>query len=274
MGLAYRISIYANEANWLSYEGFSTNYMGKAKEVHLTDDINFSPRNVMRVSDGDGSADFKVWKNGVMQDYITTVTPPYTYEAVGDKRHSLAVVGNTLEWTKPDGTVVRYARGTYVNAGSGGGFFETVYPNGFTVHSANDISSNTGFQLRGINVPDYRPMDKADNPNLIQAPPAGSSAGSGWSSMNPLYVKAINTAIEYCAPLPAVCAPTQSWPTATIEWPAGMPRTVFIGDSVVKVTDAGGAVTARSATRRTGSPTPAGTSLTTPIIRTPGRWQA
>lgn len=241
MGLSYTVNIYANEARW-GAEGFSAAYSGQAQAVLLTTEINYSPSRVMRVSDGSSSVDFKVLVNGVVQTDFLNLPPPYTYEPVGDLRDTLEVNGTYLDWTKPDGTIARFLRlGT--NADYGAGMTQIIYPNGFIIYtSRTNITNNAGFQLRAMMEPDHRPFDKVDNPNLTGGvPPATSSAGSGWSSTNPKYVKAINNAIEYCGPDP--CNLLRSWPTATFEWPAGMPRTLFIGDSIVRVHDASGAVT-------------------------------
>jgi hypothetical protein len=198
----------------------------------------------MRVSDGNSSVDFKVLVNGVMQRDFLNLQPPYTYEPIGDQRNTLEVNGTYLDWTQADGTIVRFMRfGT--TADYGAGMTQIVQPNGLTTTIGSDgIRNNAGYQLKPILVPDNRPFDKVDNPNLdSNVPPAGSSAAQGWTGSNPTYVKAINNAFEYCAPAPTACNPTQSWPTATFEWPPGTPRTLFIGDSVVKVIDASGAAT-------------------------------
>lgn len=243
MGLSYRISIYANE-NWGGSYGFASNFNGEAKVVLLSTEVNYVPWHVMRVSDDVETADFKVLVNGQVQNGFYNTPLPYTYEPVGDARHSLDVVGNTLEWTKPDGTVVTFSRGaTY--AGSGGSLNRITYPNGRIIDLSAGITTNTGYQLVPGFVLDHRPFDKVDNPNLWNVPPASSSAGSGWSISNPKHMVALNTAIEHCAPAtrPATCPLTHTWPTATFDWPAGMPRTLFIGDSVVSVTRADGAST-------------------------------
>jgi YD repeat-containing protein len=249
MGLSYSISVYANEARW-GAEGFHFSYDGKVERVVLTNEIGYpAPGSVMRASDDTGAADFVVYVNGVLQSNFDGLQPPYTYVAYGDQRQILEVNGQWLEWTKPDGTIVRYFRGTQTRADAGGALRQIVRPNGLTIDvtgvndTVGDVRSNTGFQLRAIMVPDTRPFDKVDNPNLIGVPAASTSAASGWSANNPKFVKALNAAIEYCAPAPAACTPALTWPTATIEYPAGMPRTLFIGDSVVRVLDATQAAT-------------------------------
>jgi YD repeat-containing protein len=242
-GLSYSISVFANEANWGGAHGFTSNYDGEAKAVLLSNDGGYSPVYIMRVNDDTGSADFKVLVNGVVVDFIASTPPPFTYVAIGDQRHSLVVNGTSLEWTKPDGTLVRFSH-SGTTAGSGGIMTQIVRPNGYTISVGGDgLTSNRGFQLKPTLVPDNRPMEKTDNLNIINTQPASSSAGSGWSSLNPKYMTALNNAFEYCVPAPVTCSPSQSWPTATFDWPPGMPRTMFIGDSVVTVTDATGATT-------------------------------
>jgi hypothetical protein len=244
MGLSYTVSVYANEARW-GAEGFSSAFNGFARAVQLTTQIGYSPWRVMRVTDGRSSVDFKVLVDGVMQSDFLGLQPPYSYEPIGDQRDTLEVNGTYLDWTKADGTVVRFLRfGT--TADYGAGMTQFIHPNGLTINiGADGITNSAGFQLKPMLEPDHRPFDKVDNPNIgFGVPPAGSSAAQGWSSFNPTYVKALNNAIEYCAPAPTPCNPTRSWPTATIEYPPGMPRTLFIGDSIIKVIDASGAVTA------------------------------
>jgi len=238
-GVAYRISVYANEANWGGDPGFMTNYSGKAKPVLVTPTgTNYY---VMRVNDDGGSADFNVIVNGTVQQNMINIAQPYTYSPVGDARHSLVVNGNYLEWTKPDGTLVRYVRGANAVAGATGVYVQTTFPNGFTIDvNSSGVTTNTGFQLNAIYEPDYTPMAKTDRSLPAYVPAATTTAGSGWSNLNPKYVKAVNNAYEFW---PAgEFTPTYAWPSATIEWPAGTPRTLFIGDSVVRITDAGGGV--------------------------------
>lgn len=246
MGLSHRISVYANEFAFLNFRGFSDNLRAQTRYVNLSQEANYSPKAVLRVSDFAGSADFRVEVNGARVEQFFSTPPPYTYVAVGDERHTLVSNGALLEWTKPDGTLVKFTRAVDAAAGATGLLSEIVYPNGFTITvtpGGMGIQSNTGFQLKSIYVQDTRPMDKANNPNLINVHPALTSAASGWSSANPKYVKAINNAVEFCSPTAQDCSLTYPWPTATFDWPAGMPRTMFIGESTINVIDPEGGIT-------------------------------
>lgn len=239
-GLSYRISVFANEANWGGDPGFMTNYSGRAKPIQVAPPgSNYF---VMRVSDDSGSADFHTIVGGAVQQNMVNVPQPYTYSAVGDTRHTLVVNGTYLDWTKPDGTLVRYLRGANAVAGAWGSYIQTVLPNGVTIDlSSSGITTNTGFQLKPIYEADTTPMAKTDRSLPAYVPTATTTAGSGWSSQNPKYIKALNNAYEYW-PSSGSFTPTYTWPSATIEWPAGTPRTLFIGDSIVRITDAGGGV--------------------------------
>ncbi|MFD1218363.1 RHS repeat domain-containing protein [Microbulbifer celer] len=246
MGLSHRISVYANDFAFLNYRGFSDNLRAQTRYVNLSQEATYSPKAVLRVSDFVDSADFRVEVNGARVEQFHSTPPPYTYIAVGDERHTLVSNGALLEWTKPDGTIVKFTRAANAAAGATGLLSEIIRPNGFTITvtpGGMGIQSNTGFQLKSIYAQDSRPMDKPDNPDLIGVPTALTSAASGWSSANPKQVKAINNAVEFCAPTAQDCSLTNPWPTATFDWPAGMPRTMFIGESTVKVTDAQGGIT-------------------------------
>lgn len=246
MGLTHRISVYGNELAFLNNRGFSDNLRAQTRYVNLSQEPNYSPQAVLRVSDFQDSADFRVEVNGVRVEQFISTPPPYTYLPVGDERHELEASGNFLLWTKPDGTVVKFTRAANAAAGAQGLLSEILYPNGFNITvtpGGMGVQSNTGFQLKSIYVQDTNPMDKPNNPNLVNVNPALTSAASGWSSANPRYIKAINNAFEFCTPTDQDCDLDYNWPTATFDWPPGMPRTMFIGESTVSITDADGGVT-------------------------------
>ncbi len=246
MGLSHRISIYANEFQYVNMRGFNDNMRQITRYVHLSQNPNYSPQAVLSVSDGADSAQFRVEVNGVRVEQFAGTPQPYTYIAVGDERNSLVVNGALLEWTKPDGTVVTFTRTVGAHASAQGLLSEIVYPNGYTITitpGGVGIQSNTGFQLKSIYGSDTRPMGKPNNLNLINVHPATTSQASGWSTANPIQIVAINNALEFCVPTDQVCSLNIAWPTATFDWPAGMPRTMYIGESTISITDAAGGIT-------------------------------
>jgi hypothetical protein len=252
MGLLHSVSIDANEFKYQGYQGFRDKFYGQARNAELSTDPYFSPRNVLRVYDFAETVDFLYCAGAgacvygqALQQYGAALATGYWYQSMGDERHTLVVdPGNSsiLIWTKPDGTQVRFWRGGQ-NAATEGLLTDITYPNGFridVVYGGMSVNTNTGFQLKALYPADNRPLDKADNPNLVNAPPANSAS---WALQNPKYIKAINNAYEYCAPTATDCTLTNTWPTATFNWPAGMPRTMFIGTSDVTVTDSAGRTT-------------------------------
>jgi hypothetical protein len=243
MGLSHSISVDANEFNFQSYRGFRHKYFGEARNVTLSTDPYFSPQNVLRVSDSSDTAEFRYWSGGALQQSGWGLISGYSYVSHGDERHTLDWDTNYLYWTKPDGTVVRFSRTSPPEAASSALLVDVTYPTGFRIEvwaGGMSVNTNTGFQLKGFYPPDNRPLDKPDKPYLWNAPPASSS---GWAQSNPKYIKGINSAIEYCAPTATDCAISNDRPTATFNWPAGMPRTMFLGDSQVSVIDALGRTT-------------------------------
>jgi hypothetical protein len=252
MGLSHSISVYANELDFRNNWGFSDKYWVKLRYLHLTSPAVSAIPEVLRVSDGFGSADFQAYVNGSPVQAFRDTPPPYTYMAVGDERNSLVSNNDELIWTKPDGTVVKFSRAPNAAAGAEGNMKEITYPNGFQISidwaGLQSVRTNTGFELKYLYEADNRPMDKPDNPILINAPTLGAgtpltSANFGFSQRNPRYIKAINNAYEYCAPAAATCSLTYIWPTAGFEWPPGMPRTMYIGDSQARITSPEGEVT-------------------------------
>jgi hypothetical protein len=245
MGLSHSVSVIANEFNFTGYRGFQDKFYARARNVRLCiQPGSCNPLNVMRVHDFSDTVSFAYHVNGVLAQ-SGDATSGYTYVATDDERHTLEGIGNELVWTKPDGTVVRFDRGTNpVKPATAGGLIKSVeYPNGFTIWvnaAGASVNTNTGFQIKHFFEPDNRPMGKTDNPN-INAPAISSS----WQLINPKYVRGINAAVEHCAWTSANCTLQlpERWPKATFEWPAGMPRTMYIGDSIAKVIDAAGLTT-------------------------------
>jgi hypothetical protein len=246
MGLSHRVSIYANEFSFLHNWGYADKFWSETRYVQLSTLPGAPIPSVFRLSGPTGSADFRVVVNGNPVPEFRNTPPPYSYVPIGDERHSLVSNNDELVWTNPDGTLVKFYRGPNATAGATGLMKEIVYPNGFTISIAvfgmQSVNTNTGFQLKYLYEADHRPMEKADKPHLMNAPPLATSSQSGWMSRNPQHIKGINNAVEYCAPAATTCSLTHAWPTATFGWPAGMPRTMFIGESQATIINAAGAV--------------------------------
>ena len=246
MGLSHSISIDANEFNYSGYKGFRDKFFGQARNETISTDSNFTPQNVLRVFDFSETVEFEYWTGGSSpQNAGWGLTSGYTYKSHGDPRHTLDWDTNFLYWTKPDGTVVRYSRGSG-DAASSALLVDITYPNGFRIEVTSagmSVNTNTGFQLKALYPIDNRPLDKTDKPYLQNAPPANSAT---WAQANPGSIKGINNAFEYCLATATSCSLSNSWPTATFIWPAGMPRTMFLGDTSVSVVDSLGRTTTLS----------------------------
>jgi hypothetical protein len=242
------------------YYAYTDKYGGSAKYELLAANfklISESPApdfplfKVMKVFDSDSSEEFMILVNGQIIGNIPSDSsvPSYTYLALADRRSTLKVNGNFLEWTKADGTLTRYIRKPNAGPTDFGGLYDITYPNGYKVDirkvthpngvftSTVSVQSNTGFQLKYVHEVDNRPLDPAKtsgtrNPYI----PADSNT---WSFVNPKKIMGVNNAIDYCSTnddLP--CNVTKNWPTATFNWPAGMPRAFYVGSSTFSVVDA------------------------------------
>jgi RHS repeat-associated protein len=241
MGLSDTISVRANEFDFNGNRGFNHKYYATAKNVELCTSTTCSPRNIMRVYDGSGTADFAYYVGGVQQQ-DGSATSNYSYVAVGDTRHTLEVSGNQFKWIKPDGTEVYFSRpgALPIAASAGGTLLRIVAPNGFTIRvtqAGSSVNTNTGFQLKRVYEPDDRPIDK---PGYAAYP---SSAQQAWSTHNPKYVYGVNAAVEWCAATATTCSFTRTWPRATFHWPPAMPRTMKYGTTSIPVTNAQGITT-------------------------------
>jgi hypothetical protein len=225
MGLSHSVSVYANEFNFPGMRGFADKYYNRADEVQLcTSPSACNPMTVMRVQD---------WSDS--QSFAFSGTSPSGYSPVSDERHSLEVSGSEFLWTKPDGTVVHFNRGAPNRPSNWGGTLsKVVYPNGFTIWvNQGSVNTNTGFQLKYQFDGTNPPLDKTEPPNL-QAPIVDAT----WHLLNPKRVVAVNSWKVRCPWTTGSCLDSlNGWPFAEFSWPAGMPRTMYIGDSLVKVTD-------------------------------------
>lgn len=242
LGLAHTISSYTNNFSMTGYYGYQDKFYGKGRVIVLKNQGGVF-LDAISVSDFDGTSNFSVMVNNQVQRADSQILSGYIYVAMGDTRNILErKADGFVYWTKPDGTVSKYEGGPNTYPSSIGLLLQVSYPNGFTVSVdwiGRKITTNTGFALKYIHQFDEvdRYMD-ASKPTLTttQIPPVVPEA---WASFNPKYIQAINTAKENC--LTQTC--TGEWPKAEFDWPAGMPRTIYLGDSTFRVIDAMGSET-------------------------------
>lgn len=242
MGLSHSISNYTNNFSITGFRGYQDKYYTKGRVTELDSRIA-TYKNVMRVHDTGGSVDFELLVDGVPVNFTGTYVANYTYRALGDTRNTLVPVNDRVVWTKPDGTEVRFERGSVGYPDQVGLLRQIKLPNGFTidVDNANKrVTTNTGFALKYIHQYDVADaMMEASKYGITNSTEVPAVNAEMWATHNPKYVQAINTSIENC--LTQNC--TKNWPKAEFKWPAGMPRAIFLGDSTLKVTDSKGAAT-------------------------------
>ncbi|MGM8226477.1 hypothetical protein ACSV5M_07835, partial [Cellvibrio sp. ARAG 10.3] len=242
MGLSHSISNYTNNFSITGYRGYQDKFYAKGRVTEI-DSRPSTYKNVMRVHDISGSADFELIVGGVPVNIGTGQVSSYTYRALGDRRHTLERRSDGVYWTKPDGTVVKFDGGAIGYPNQVGLMKQIQYPNGFTIdvdYLNKRVTTNTGFALKYIH--EYDPADATMAPEKydIQYDSVNPKVEPQiWAAHNPKYVQAINTSVENC--LTSNCI--GDWPKAEFDWPAGMPRAIYLGDSTFKVTDATGGVT-------------------------------
>jgi YD repeat-containing protein len=242
MGLSHSISNYTNNFSISGYRGYQDKFFARGVVTEI-DTRPSTYKNVLRVHDISGSADFQPIVGGVPVNIGPGTPTNYIYSALGDKRHSLERRSDGVYWTKPDGTVVIFEGSITGSADQVGQMKQIRYPNGFTIYVDylnKRVTTNTGFALKYIH--QYDPADSTLEP--AKAAIRYDSVTPRvepeiWASRNPKYVQAINTSVENC--LTSNCV--TNWPKAEFKWPAGMPRAIFLGDSTFRVTDATGGVT-------------------------------
>lgn len=253
-GLSHDISSHTNKFSVRGHSGYLDKYAGGASWVSLGQNIKLGDRSMERISV------LRVFAMGSTADFITihngdysgnhSLTANYHYEALGDTRNTLDISADRrhLYWTQVDGTVVTLLRARSPKSSSPAAFKQIVYPNGLTitVNDITSITSNTGYQLKYDYIDDHRPIAASKRgrdfgPTQSNVPPENPLQ---WSQHNPKFIRGINNAVEYCDPLrTSPCELSHRWPTATFNWPGGMPRAIFIDDSVFSVTDMEGGVT-------------------------------
>lgn len=263
--------------------GYIDKYAGNAKYTVLGEysTVALSGQNcnpgdqveVMRVFGPAGSEDFKILVNGQFDcDFDDSASNPvtsgYIFQALGDARHTLEVIRSGdprygdyphgLKWTTADGTELYYSRQKYATAQ--GRLREIVYPDGLTVSiGLGGVTTNTGFQLKyeydTANVQGLSTAKQAlyedlagelDNYAAGQVLQMPVAAPGQFAAANPRHVRAINRALEYCPAdydQPSCGHLKHDWPSATFTWPGGMPRAIYLDDSVFTVKDAAGGIT-------------------------------
>lgn len=250
LALTHSISITSNDlANLDSYiRGYKEKYRGGIrKRIHTLnlEEVNRSIFYTIYVSDHEISADF-------------IITPDGKFESIGDKRLQLSVADlHHYVLTKPDGTRVYFyskqaiptpipqghnAYGSMIKIEYASGFVIQIHKDGDNIGSKiTSVNSNNGLQLKYIYEVHNRPLDSGKN--SIKTNPNVPADSLNWSSDFPAKIIALNNAVEICPIRSNGCTTINEWPTATYEWPDGMPRAFYIGKSSFSVTDAGGVTT-------------------------------
>lgn len=249
--LSHSITVSSNElVNFDSYiSGYKEKYRGGIRRrVHTNESgPQVTPRyfEVITVSDHELSEDFIINSSG-------------QFEPLSNKTLQLTVDDNHhFVLTKTDGTKVYfYSRSTipstisenYIPYAS---MSKIVYANGFiiSIHKdGNNISSkitsvntNNGLQLKYIYDVGYTPLEASklsatSNANVI-------NDSLNWSDRFPSRIIALNNAVEICPIAGNSCSPTNEWPEVQYQWPGGMPRAMYIGQSIFTVIDAFGTTT-------------------------------
>jgi len=85
-------------------------YYGEAKNITLSTNIDYAPREVLRIYDFEDTVDFAYYVGSTLQQGGWQLSSGYSYKSLGDERHILEWDTNYLYWTKPNGTVSRFQR--------------------------------------------------------------------------------------------------------------------------------------------------------------------
>lgn len=259
LGLKHSISPMGNHFDQASTnDAYRDKYSGGLRTTVLGKNISVwnsqvvSEATAMRASFLGQQAQFLAIKNdGTYQPGYYSGTDFY-YETLGDKRHTLKRRTDGLVWTQPDGTEVFFStmdETATATASSTRHVHKIVYPNGFTIEVGSNygVITNTGFALKY----DFDSTDLGlESSKQGRVFPSGSNvpqdsvgARLAFRDANPKYITAINTAIDPCKiSWVQSCASTltKQWPKATLNWPGGMPRAIFIDKTTFSVTNAAG----------------------------------
>jgi hypothetical protein len=246
--LSHSISINSNELANLSstISGYKDKFIGGIHlRYHTYEPLNSRFFRTIHVFDHEISADFIINSSG-------------QFESIGDKRLQLTVADNNqFLLTKADGTRVFFNSTQPIPSSLSadyspyGSMAKIEYTNGFIIDIHKDswnietkitsVNSNNGLQLKYIYEEHDRPLEASKL--SATSNPLQSANSSGWSRLFPVQIIALNNASETCPILGNSCTLTGEWPTATYNWPDGMPRAVYIGQSVFTTTNSKGVTT-------------------------------
>jgi len=200
---------------------------------------------VITVADHELSADFIINASG-------------QFEPMSDKRLQLTVDDNHhFVLTKADGTKVYfYSRAvipttiteSYIPYASmnkieyANGFIINIHKDGDNISSKiTSVNTNTGLQFKYI-YDVHQSSLPSDKLSAISNPQV-ENRSLNWSNEFPAKIIALNNAVEACPITGDSCSPTGEWPEVQYQWPDGMPRAMYIGQSVFSVIDAFGTTT-------------------------------
>ncbi len=250
LGLKHSISGHTNSFSFRGWKGYNDAFHGEVRYAELgrnlaVDGKTYSNFYVMRAFGPAGTADFKIYVNGVLQNGVSTsVKSGFSYKALGDPRHTLKIIDDHYVWTQPSGVRYHFKRDVYKNARSLGTLVEIEQPNGFRIYISpgNGAYTNTGYQIKYGYLPDTRAVPSSVKNTYRKGLSPNSSA---WADRNPAFYTAINTTVEWCSlnKNDRCDHLVEEWPTANITWPAGMPKAFYIGENDLEVTGPEGEIT-------------------------------
>ncbi len=267
LGLTHSISTDGSEfVNYMSQWGPRDSFFAglRTVEMPMRHDQDYPKNDITLPSEesrwkisayfGSGSTDFYVDGNG------TYINGDGSYTAERDPRHSLEYRSDlsTFVHTGPDGTQVFYYPtgdlGTHTRLHIKAE--KIVYANGMTIYFdylpgavLSSVRTNTGYQLKYIyneNTQGLSAQFQAEKTRIENETGTGFYVEvnpATWTTTVPSEVKALNNTIEVCDPGLETCNTTQTWPTASYQWPNGMPAAMYLGDTEFTVTDASGGTT-------------------------------
>lgn len=247
LSLSHHITINSNSASNL--ESYLSGYKDKFRGgIRRTIHTSESSRRfeVIQVADHEGSYDFIINNNG-------------EFEGVSGSLNRLTVAQNRRHFilTKKNGTRVYFYSRTEIpnflaeNYSAYASMVKIEEPNGFIIDiyksgtgigdRITSVNTNNGLQLKYIYEVHNRPLDVSKR-NATSDPQILADS-LNWSNQFPDRIIALNNAVESCPIEGNTCNYTGVWPEVKYQWPDGMPRAMYIGESTFKVIDAYGTTT-------------------------------